>query len=222
LNGVRISLAQIDIPITVQRHSLVSGQPNAEYPPQLRLISLEATHPDAYTNVTGEPGNWTVSVKNIEFGRYRVEMTENGQWYPESITYGSTDLRTEPLVVSAGGSQPIEITLRDDISILRVKVEPPPAKQTFQSTVVVVPEQDPSHAIARTFSGTTEPNQFGGPQAYFSLPPGRYSVFALEDAAGLEYGNTEIMKKFSQNATTVTLQPKQNSNITVPLRQRPE
>lgn len=222
LSGIRISLAQIDIPILVQRHSVFdngSAQAN-DYPPQLRLISLDPTHPDAYSNVTGEQGNWKASVRNIELGRYRVEMNENGEWYPESMTYGDTDLRAEPLVVAAGGSQPITITLRNDISTLQVKVDPPPDKRTFQATVILAPEQDPSHAIARTF--TIDSGPYGGSQAYFSVPPGRYSVIAFEDAAGLEYGSAESMKKFSSGATTVTVQPRQHANITVALTRRAE
>jgi hypothetical protein len=223
LKGVRINLSPIEIPIVLQWHSTfddTSAQTNNQYPPQLRLISLDPTHPDAYSTVTGEQGNWSASVRHVESGRYRVEMNENGQWYPESITYGGTDLRTEPLVIEAGETQPIEMTLRNDISTLQVKVEPPPDHHNFNATVILTPEQDPSHAVARTFNVSSGP--MGGAQAYFSVPPGRYSLIAFEDGAQVEYGDAALMKKFSANVSSVTVQPRQHANVTVPLTRRPE
>lgn len=216
LSGIRISMSQVEVPIIVQRHSADSTQSENSTPPYLRLISLDPAHPDANSQVTGTPGNWKASIPNIEFGRYRVEMDNNSNWYPESLTYGGTDLLTEPLVIAPGSTQAIEMSLRNDTASMAVKVTRPTDTASFLVTVIAVPEQNPSRATVQRLS-LGRGSESSNPDVYFSLPPGRYSVYAFEDSTSLEYSNPEVLRKFSANAATVNLQGKQPTNVTLSL-----
>jgi hypothetical protein len=99
------------------------------------------------------------------------------------------------------------ISLRKDVSSLQVKTDAPKTTGTDWFSVVVIPEGAASRPLSQRISA--------GQQAYFNLPPGRYSVFAFPDGVSVEYGSSDVMKKFIPQATTVTLKPQQTANITV-------
>jgi hypothetical protein len=223
LRGLRINMGQTNIPITVQRVEQKETSPELrgasgrrfDAPVQLRLISLDAAHPDGSSEMKGGPENWSSAITNIEFGRYRVEMNEGQPWYAQSITYEGTDLRFEPLIIGSDASQPIEVILRNDSATLNVSVASALEQQSSQAVVIAVAEQTSTKPLVRY--------SFDSKQAlYFSLPPGKYSIYAFEDLTDLEYANPEVMKKFSSKATALELQPNQKSSVTTNLIRRTE
>jgi hypothetical protein len=223
LRGVRINLGQIQIPVTVQRVEQRETSPELrgasgrrfDAPVSLRLISLDPAHPDGSSEMKGGPENWTSAITNIEFGRYRVELNEGEPWYAQSITYEGTDLRFEPLVIGSDASQPIDIILRNDSATLMVTVASAVEQQPTQAVIIAIAEQTPSKPVVRY---SFDPKQ----ALYFSLPPGKYSVYAFEDLTDLEYANPEVMKKFSASATALELQPNQKSSVSTNLIRRTE
>jgi hypothetical protein len=212
LTDVRIPLSQSRvIPVDVQRNNAAGTQIDTSQagPPQVRLVSLDHAHQDAWAQTTGSPGNWVTSLVNVTSGRYRVAIPD-ADWYPESITSGGIDLRTEPLVVTPGDSRSIEVILRNDPAQLQVKIESKDPSSTAPAMVIAVPEGAPQRPKAAISFG---PRQ----TSYFALPPGRYSIYAFQEFDDLEYGNPEVMKEFAVFARNIELQPKQQAQITIPM-----
>jgi hypothetical protein len=216
VSGLHLDLARIQVPIVFERISVAtsptSSDPRGIAPPQLRLISLDPLHPDAWSENIDAQDHWESAINNIEYGRYRVEVND-GQWYPSSITSGGNDLRSEPLVVVPGDIQPIEITLRNDVASLRVRVDSSEKENNSFIRVVVLPEQSPGRPIVQSLGSLTQ-------QAYFSLPPGRYSILAFQDPPELDFQNVDLMRGFMTKATSVDLQPQKQSEISVSLIRR--
>lgn len=209
VKDVRIQLDHIQVPVNYEFVNVIGAQnvPGVQYPPpQVRLISLDPLHPDAWTTMAGSPGNWVSSFNNIEPGRYRVELPNGGEWYADSITSGDVNLKTDPLLITAGNVQPIEITLRNDSAQLQISAEGQDPSSQAQVMIVTVPEGG-GQPLQRTMYG---PNQ----TVFLPLPPGRYSVYAFQDFDDLAFADPEAMKEFSRSAQTVDLQPKQHTPVT--------
>ncbi len=205
VKDVHIQLDHIQIPITYEYQNVTGAQVPLLQPPQLRLISLDPVHPDAWAQTTGTPGNWNYSFTNIEPGRYRVEVPSN-DWFADAITSGNVNLKTDPLVVTPGNSQPIEVTLRNDSAQLMIKVEGADPASQSQIMTVVVPEGGGRPRQNTVYS----PNQ----SPVLSLPPGHYTVYAFQDFDDLAFADPEVMKDFARFAQTVELQSKQRAEVT--------
>jgi hypothetical protein len=212
VNDVHIGLSKIQVPINMQwENSSPTQTESQQYPPQLRLFPLEPTHSEAWSQSTGGPGHWTSSFSNLETGRYRIDLSDSG-WYAGSITSSGVDLKTDPLVVGPGASQPIEVTLRNDFAQLQIKTDSADLAPESRATIIVIPE----FGVRRLWQAMT----FGPRSATtLSLPPGRYSVYAFQasQADDLEFADPEVMKEFTRFAKTIDLQPKQRSEVTVPV-----
>ena len=92
-------------------------------PLSIHLIATEPGMPDALSAGGGTPGNRTLSLRSVEPGRYTAEISPYGGWYVESAQCGNTNLLTEELVVTAGASCTVELTLRNDGGTLNAAVE---------------------------------------------------------------------------------------------------
>jgi hypothetical protein len=68
---------------------------------------------NSFAMMERNPDNATFALRNVEPGRYAVQISPHGPWYVQSATYGQTDLLRDDLVVTPGGGA-IEIVLRDD------------------------------------------------------------------------------------------------------------
>src|SRR5207245_385410 len=97
VTGLRINVAPTKIPIISARHSVTEealSDAAQQQPPYVRLIPLDPGLTEVSSQVHTENGNVTASIDRVQFGRYRVSLQESN-WYPESMTYKGTDLRTE-------------------------------------------------------------------------------------------------------------------------------
>jgi hypothetical protein len=144
-------------------------------------------------------------------GRYSVEVRSGaGAWYVQSAQCGSTDLLHEELTVNAGAQiPPVEVVLRNDGATLSGRVNT--GDNNTSVSVVIVPEHGPANETRITNTG---------PDGQFfmnNVPPGAYTVLALDSADGLEYANPDVMEAYSPQAAHVVLQPGGQAQVSVEL-----
>jgi hypothetical protein len=141
-------------------------------------------------------------------GRYSVEVRANGNWYVQSAQCGATDLLHEDLTVSAGAQiPPVYIVLRDDAASLSGHVDSQESPNPV--TVVLTPDHGPADETKITNTGPD------GSFFFSNLAPGNYSVVALDNADGLDYANPDVVNQYSSEATHVSLQPNDRSQVAV-------
>jgi Carboxypeptidase regulatory-like domain len=179
----------------------------------LHLIPLgdSLTTQEYWSTIQGSPKPSLV-LPNVPPGTYSVEFQPSGSWYVQSAQCGGTDLLHEPLKVIVGAQiPPIEVVLRNDGATLKGRVGKG-QNQTW-ATVVLIPEHSSSNQI-KTAHASPDGN-FMMP----NLPPGSYTVVALDRADTLEYANPDVAASFASQGTAVTLLPNGESQISLELVQ---
>jgi hypothetical protein len=182
-------------------------------PVSIHLIATEPGAPDAYSTNRGTQGNRTLSLRSIEPGRYNAEFSPYGGWYVESAQCGNTNLLTEELVITAGTSCTLELTLRNDGGILNGTVEG--AKSAGPGMALLVPVRGRSTPRPLHFytSDPARPAQINAD----GVAPGEYLLFAFDNAEGVEYLNPEILRSYASQATAVTISPGQTTKVSAQL-----
>jgi Carboxypeptidase regulatory-like domain len=143
-------------------------------------------------------------------GKYRVRVMPMVDAYISSIRSGGVDLLREDLVVPDGGNvAPIEVLLRDGGGSVRVHVQSD--SPAAQGRIFLLPEFAPSLAPVDLDIGES------GEREYGNLAPGEYKVLAFDSVNDLEYGNREVLEKYSSKGGRVTVAAHTTSNVTVEL-----
>jgi len=186
-------------------------------PASVNLHPIDIGHPDLTANVEGGPRNPLLVLRNVEAGKYKVEVVPNNSndlsLYVKSIQYGGADLLREELTVTPGQSSTMEIVLRDDSATLSGTVQS--QENDGQAAVLVVPDYaplDPKMTVADDHGDF----QIDG------LAPGEYKVFAFDRLDGLEYSNPDVLSEYASKAAQVSLQPNEKTTVRVGLIPRGE
>lgn len=164
----------------------------------------------------GETEGSGLQIEGVPPGVYSVQVAPNGPWYVQSARSGSLNLLTQNLTVEAGSAvQPIEIVLRDDFATLSGSVAL--SADTNAATLIAIPEggQPRIEGIERalTPTGTNAPLPFEMQR----LAPGTYKVFAVDRPDDFEYGNPEVLRKYSGKMREITLEPNQQGKVELDL-----
>ena len=217
--GLSLAIAPLaTIPVDVRFEIRQDTNPrfykNDMQPVQVTLVSKGTVFPNQVygASTEGQPEVRTFAVRNVEPGRYSVQLMPNGPWYIESARCGQTNLFTEDLSVqSSGPGQPIEIVLRDDFATVSgaVSLDGQPA----QGTVLLIPEANLRGAVA------FPANQDGRFQRE-DLPPGDYKAIAFDRMDGLEYANTEAMRAYSAWEQPLHISPNGQATLQLELQKR--
>ncbi len=184
-------------------------------PVSVHLIASEPGVPDAYSANGGTQGNRTLSLRSIEPGRYSAEFSPYGGWYVESAQCGNTNLLTEQLVVTAGTSCTLELTLRNDGGTLNATVDA--GKSQGPGMALLVPARGLSTPRPLHFytSDPSRPAQINAD----GLAPGEYLLFAFDNPEGVAYSDPEVLRSYASQATAVTISPGQTTKVTAQLIQ---
>ena len=178
------------------------------------LTSVDGNRMNSFSMMEPMPDNATFALRNVEPGRYAVQISPRGPWYVQSATYGQTDLLRENLVVTQGGNAgAIEIVLRDDGGLVSGSVISD--NTPVNAMVLVVPEHRSAIPPAQ-YS-----NERGGFRMY-TLAPGDYLLFAFDSVDGLEYTNREALEAYASRATRVSVSANSSANVALTLIKRGE
>jgi hypothetical protein len=184
-------------------------------PVSVHLLSTEPGVPDGYSTNGGLQGSRTLSLRSIEPGRYSAELFPYGGWYVESAQCGNANLLTEELIVTAGTTCTLELTLRNDGGTLDASVEG--AKSPGPGMALLIPVRGRSSPRPLHFY-VNEAAQPAHIQAD-SLAPGDYLLFAFDAPEGVEYSNPDVLRSYTSQATPVTISAGQAAKVTVQLIQ---
>ena len=190
--------------------SLGSDSKPAQYA-AVQLTGLDGAA-SGFSTYDAADSNAPLTLRNVEPGRYSVQVLPHGPWYAQSAVHGQTDVLREDLVVTQGDASPIEIVLRDDGG--SVAGSATSDNVAVAAVLLVVPERRPTalqtqYASERGFTINT-------------LAPGDYQLFAFDSVDGLEYTNREALEPYASKAARVTVNSKGNATVTLTLIKRGE
>ncbi len=188
---------------------------NDSPPVSIHLIASEPGVPDAYSANGGTQGNRTLSLRSIEPGRYSAEFSPYGGWYVESAQCGNTNLLTEELVITAGTSCTLELTLRNDGGTLNATVEGAKSAGSGMALLVTARGRTAPRPLHFYTSDATRPAQMNAD----GLAPGEYLLFAFDNSEGVEYSDPELLGSYASQATPVTISAGQTTKVSAQLIQ---
>ena len=215
------------IPIVVQMESVAQRPKNAAGfripatagpPVSVRLTGVGPGTNEAYASFDSPDNPRTLSLRNVEAGRYTAVIDARESWYVASADYGQTNLLTDELVLTPGAPPlPLNIVLRNDSASIAGTVHVPDSF-SGNAMILAVPER-----LSKASSGITYWNPSrdkNSPPAEFQLDglaPGDYLVFAFDHAEGLEYTNREVLQNYVSQAAHLSLSPNQRAKVTLEL-----
>jgi hypothetical protein len=222
VSGIRLPLLPgAIIPVVVKTESTnqsssadVAGGTTTAKPgqyPTVILTGLEGTT-SVYSTYDAQDSNAPVSLRNVEPGRFAMQIVPHAPWYVQSAAHGQSDLLREDLAVAQGDASPIEIVLRDDGG--SVSGSATSDNIAVPAVVLVVPER----------RSTAPQTQYTSERGFTinALAPGDYLLFAFDSVDGLEYANREALEPYASKAAHVTLNSKGSATVTLTLIKRGE
>lgn len=205
----------VDVRFEIAQDTNSGTSPKDVQPVQVRLVSMgtrSINQSSYWAAMQGQPEDRSLEVRNIEPGRYSVEVLPNGHWYIESARCGQMNLFADDLSVQTGGpKQPIEIVVRDDFATLSGTVSLD--GQPVGGTVLLIPEAHRGGIV-------TFPINPDGRFQRGDLPPGDYKAIAFDRVDGLEYMNTEAMRAYSPWEQVVHISPNGQATVQLELQKR--
>jgi hypothetical protein len=211
LDGLIFNLATAPSAM-IQLRDEVQGDasPNNFHQVMVRMISREfPQYSPAVVVPASADAPWaSAPLQGFAPGTYSVDATPAGTGYIASLRCGSIDLLRDDLTIAPGSAPPpIEVTLRNDGAQLSAALLDSAKPATF---VIFSPEY-PRRTIFLP-NGT-------GSISLGNLAPGIYQVFALNAGADLEFRNPSAVEPYLKHASSVTLQPGDNTSVRVEMQQ---
>ncbi|WP_348266414.1 carboxypeptidase-like regulatory domain-containing protein [Edaphobacter paludis] len=133
-------------------------------------------------------------------GSYRLRARNNGSstWYIKSVTYGTSDVLQQEVVVAPGTTGgPIRVTVSNQTSSLQgtCKLGGVPAA----CWVYLIPTTPSATSVF------TERSNERGIYNYPHLPPGSYQAVAFEQKHSIDYGDPPALTPFATHVRAVTV-----------------
>jgi hypothetical protein len=219
LSGIHVMFQPtVNIPVVIRGLPSLGAEDESSPVVMLLLLAKGQTSRGTshYATTANRPGDGpsgpaSLAVAGVEPGIYDVNAAvyRGSSYYLESVTWGSTDLLHDPLVLDSSGAVPtIDVVVREGAVTL--------------SGTVLSGDQPASAAVAVFSSDQRIPPgfAFSGPDGNFqlqNLAPGTYRVIALDNYLSLDFENQNVLKSVSSKAQEVTLAHKQTASIRLQL-----
>jgi Carboxypeptidase regulatory-like domain len=204
LSGVTLSFGGVSLEVVLKDES---SDHNVLHQIYVRLVQKDFQNQQRDVMLPPPPGAAPADTRfaDISPGVYTVEaFTSLG--YVSELHCGSADLLRDDLVIAPGAAYPpIEVTLRDDSAMLTVSLK---AKDAA-AAIVVYSRDFPKRSLLTVY----DPGAASA--ALPPLPPGSYDLLALSNPSDLEYHNPRAMEKYLPRATSITLRPRENKEISL-------
>jgi len=219
LSGIHLVLQPtINIPVVV-RGLPSAGSENESLPNFMLLLLPKDQAPRGlshYASKANAPsdapsGPLSLTIPNVEPGTYDVHAAvyRGGSYYLESVSWGSTNLLRDPLVLdSSGAVPPIEVVVQEGAATLSGTIVS--GNQPVAAAVIVFPPNQPMPP-GFAFSGAD------GAFTLQNLAPGTYRVLALDNFTSLDLENHDVLRSISARAQEVTLSRSQTASLRLEL-----
>jgi hypothetical protein len=197
----------------------ISGPAGDAQPPvSVHLMASAMGENDVYSSYMGATGNRVFALRGIDPGRYTADISSYGGWYVESAQCGNTNLMTEDLVVNAGTSCLLEISLRNDYGTLNVSIKS--AEQGASGIAVLMPARGRAAPRSMPFFNAGQAKGAAAPNFMLSdIAPGDYLLYAFDSPEAVEFSNPEALRPYTSQATPVTISPGQTVKATAQIIQ---
>jgi hypothetical protein len=147
-----------------------------------------------------EPGQYVVRVVNIPSGMYLQSVTLNRQ-----------DVTASGIDFSQGGSGELGVTLKAGVSEVDGAVSST-SDGAPSGFALLVPETLPADGSGILTSRIAQ----GGTFVISNVPPGHYSVFAVQQWTSI-WQNADFLHEMQRNGTSVEVQENSHAQVAVPL-----
>jgi hypothetical protein len=188
-----------------------SAEPVDMPPLQLQLTPVDSFNPPVHSNWQPPTGNPLI-LRGLQPGKYQVHATQGmgGYWsYVSSLRCGFTDLLHEELLVPESGQlPPIEVVLRDDLSMLQLRVN---AEKNSYGNIAIIPDGYPTGEPVRNM------NVMADQTTSASLAPGNYKIFAFADTEDVDPNDPEELSRYEKKAISATLLPGKTTSLVLEL-----
>lgn len=174
----------------------------------VHLIPASPFGSEAWASVNSRRSEGVGELKNLDPGRYAVEITPSTTQYVASANCAGQDLLRGSLEVTRGRMPAIEIVTRGDGGSISGKVLY--NGQPSAAAVIVAPDNAPQTAKAI-------PAAADGSFTAGGLAPGNYSVVALDTATQLEYSDPLVLADYLPAASHVAVSPNTEATVTTNL-----
>ncbi len=174
----------------------------------VHLIPASPFGSEAWASVNPRRSEGVGELKNLDPGRYAVEIMSPTTKYVASASCAGQDLLRASLEVTRGRMPAIEIVVRNDGGSIAGKVLY--NGQPSAAAVIVAPDTAPRSAKAISAAGD-------GSFTIAGLAPGDYAVIALDNASQVEYSDPLVLADFMPAASHVTVQPGAEATVTAKL-----
>lgn len=237
INGLQVPLQpMLNIPVKVRiertKNTKIDEPPLAARGISVQLLSHEQNSPGAFSMPENprDPAS-TLLLRNVSPGRYRAQINAgfggSSPLYVASARHGNTDLLTEEVTINGGGTDSIDLVLRDDGPTLKLKLHSD--DEVGLAVVLFVPEKGEPFMtqMAMTNAANRQRMQSGVPGAtslskgsdgerdFRILRPGQYTVLAFDDVNDLEYLNRNALAPYLARGAKVTLAAGQEASANV-------
>jgi hypothetical protein len=218
LSGIHLVLQPtVNIPVVIR--GFPSAGPEQEQVPRVMLFLApkgQSIRGRLHTSnwVDAHSGNSSAPyllVPDVEPGTYDVktELFHGGNFYVESVSWGSTDLLHDPLVIDSSAAVPtIDVVVHEGAATLAGSVFS--GDQSSPGVVVVFPPDD-RRSPEFAFAGED------GELASLNLAPGTYRVIAIDNLIGQNLEKQGALRELSSRAQEVTLVSGQTATLRLEL-----
>jgi hypothetical protein len=145
----------------------------------------------------------TFSIPNVFPGAYRIGVEPVETVYPKSIRMGDRELADRQVEVTSGGGG-LAIVVAGDFGKVQGMVTDAGGNPAAVHNVTLIPDQSKAD-WASLFKSTLTDTR--GRFAIGGVAPGRYTVFAWQDAPPGAPQNAEFRKPFEQLGQEITVEP---------------
>ena len=150
------------------------------------------------------PGEYRVTA-NLQFGSSQMNL------YVKEIRFGSTDVLSNPMVVTGATSDALEVVFGKDGGQVSGTVRADSQQLISSAQVVLVPAQRDRHDLYK-FAIIDASGQF----KFLSVPPGSYKVFAWENVEQFSWFEPTVLARYEAQGMPTTINA--SSNVTLDLR----
>jgi len=163
-----------------------------------RWDSVDSVLPNIVVPV-GADGTFNVDLPE---GRYRIVSALPAEFYVKSVRYGSRDVVDTGLVMDGGATGQVEVGIAQGITSVEGIVHNTKGELVYGAKIALLPASSRRTNLDLFFTATTDT---GGNFSISRVPPGEYSILALESLPREAVRDSEYMKQFEKQETKITV-----------------
>ncbi|HZQ67044.1 MAG TPA: carboxypeptidase-like regulatory domain-containing protein [Terriglobales bacterium] len=176
--------------------------------PIVRLTNIATG--EIFDGPVGKKGEFTIDSETLAPGKYEVGILNLDPAVVMQVTASGARASGQIVEISAGGAVRLTVTLAEQLS--RVDgVALRDGKGRGGAMVMLVP-QDMEHNVSLARRDQSDSD---GTFSLFAVPPGKYTVIAIENGWELEWRDRAVIAPYLRNGTPITVSPGHKENITV-------